>query len=326
MPTADTDGNSSTLTESTSAVLVLRQHLADFPILARVDPALSRDLQAGFLLPYLLDFDALTYRRWDYWLEAMEAGRLPEQPIPKIDFLASANTRARKMLETTLDRIPVYGSWQSMGAWEFFRYLLQWMLWGFGHPGYEEPKEPDGCEGASMRVYQTLNICAWMLWPYDLLGDLLAENAYGKSQGFFPTPMCLCKLTDAMLNMEQMEDIRRHAVHDPAVGTGRFLLAASNHCLRLSGQDIDPMMCMATLVNGYLFAPWLVKPFPFLRDEKPDCSQTNRVAERETTQNGPTNLDTATAAQQDDAEVFQFELIRNRRRRANEDERQGRLF
>jgi len=27
--------------------------------------------------------------------------------------------------------------------------------------------------------------------------------------------------------------------------------------------DIDPTVIKATLVNGYLFAPWLVKPFHF---------------------------------------------------------------
>src|SRR5579859_5587065 len=180
-------------------VLALRQQLADFPIQKNPDPSLKRDLAAGFLLPYLLDFDALTYSRWDYWFEAIENGALPDRAIPAVDWQYSAHPGARKMLETTLNCIPRHGSWQSMGGWEYFRYLLQWMLWSFGHQGYEEPKEPYGCEGASMRVYQTLNICAWMLWPYDYLGDLLAENAYGKGQGFYPTPMSLCLCISQMV-------------------------------------------------------------------------------------------------------------------------------
>ena len=27
--------------------------------------------------------------------------------------------------------------------------------------------------------------------------------------------------------------------------------------------EIDPLLCEATLVNGYLFAPWIVRPCPF---------------------------------------------------------------
>jgi hypothetical protein len=47
---------------------------------------------------------------------------------------------------------------------------------------------------------------------------------------------------------------------DPCVGTGRFLLHASNHTLNLSGTDIDSTLCKATLVNGFLYAPWMVRP------------------------------------------------------------------
>jgi hypothetical protein len=32
----------------------------------------------------------------------------------------------------------------------------------------------------------------------------------------------------------------------------------------LYGQDINPTVIKASLVNGYLYAPWMVKPFPFL--------------------------------------------------------------
>ena len=51
-------------------------------------------------------------------------------------------------------------------------------------------------------------------------------------------------------------DTRAMTVCDPCVGTGRLLLHASNYSLRLYGQDIDPTLCLATLVNGFLFAPW----------------------------------------------------------------------
>src|SRR5262249_31709739 len=130
--------------------------------------------------------------RWDYWTRTMLEGKLLDEPLPKIQFLSFPNARVRKMLEKSLDSIPDHGTggWQSMGAWEHFRYLLRWMLYGFAYPSQPElPPEP--YEGASMRLYQSLNICAMMLWPYDYFGDLLAENAYGKKQGFYPTPMTI---------------------------------------------------------------------------------------------------------------------------------------
>jgi hypothetical protein len=242
----------------------LRQHLRDFPINARPDPTLQRDLKPGFLLPALLEFDAMTYGRWDYWLEMVEQGRLPERPIPPIDWLPTADSRTRKMIEAALDAIPRHGEWRSLGGWQYLRYLLEWMLWGFAHPGTEEPKEPFGCEGASMRLYQVLNIHAWVLWPFDYLGELMAENAYGRRQGFFPTPMAICELLSRMTMDAATGDLRTQSVCDPAAGTGRLLLAASNRSLCLYGMDIDPTLCLAALVNGYLYAPWLARPLPFL--------------------------------------------------------------
>jgi hypothetical protein len=312
--------------DTPSAVVALRHELRDFAINSKPDPKLKRDLKPGFLLPYLLDFDALTYGRWDYWFEAVTEGKLPDRPIPPVDFLSSADPRTRKMLETTLNIIPRHGSWQTMGGWDYFRYLLRWMLWGFGHPGYKEPEEPDGCEGACLRVYQTLNICAWMLWPYEYLGDLLAENAYGKGQGFFPTPMDICSMMTQMLMSESDEDMRTKTVCDPAVGTGRFLLTASNYSLRLYGQDIDPLMCMATLVNGYLFSPWLVRPFPFLDGDLLDPAESQRVSDSIAAQAPPHIVEQIGETEHDSEEAFRFEPIKKRRRSKEADVRQGSLF
>jgi hypothetical protein len=255
----------------------------DFAICTKPDPDLTRALKPGFLLPYLLEFDALTYGRWQYWLEAMERGSLPDRPIPPIDWLDAPNARTRKMVLTALNCIPRHGCWETMSGRTYFTYLMEWMLWGFGHPGYVEPPEPADCEGASMRLYQVVNINAWSLWPADYLGDLLAEHSYGKRQGFFPTPMAVSVMLASMLMGNGEQDLRRKSVCDPAVGTGRLLLAASNYSLRLAGIDIDRTLCLATLVNGYLLAPWLARPFPFL-DTEPDAvsaEESNAWLQRE---------------------------------------------
>lgn len=63
---------------------------------------------------------------------------------------------------------------------------------------------------------------------------------------------------------DEKQDMRAETVLGPCVGTERMLLHASNHSLRLYGMDIDGTFCKATLVNGYLWAPWLVRPIPWL--------------------------------------------------------------
>lgn len=311
--------------EPFSPVQALRQKMRDFAINTMPDPNLSRDLKPGFLLPFLVDFDCLTYHRWDYWTAAMCHMALPPEPIPQIDWLSSPDPRTRKMVETTLNAIPRHGSWQSMDGWSYFRYLLEWMLWGFGHPGYEEPKEPFGCEGASLRVYQILNICAWMLWPYDYLGDLLAENAYGQKQGFYPTPMSISTLMAQML-FDETADHRTQTVYDPTVGTGRLLLVASNHSLRLYGTDIDPLMCMATLVNGFLFAPWLVKPFPFLDRDNLDPDMSRQTSDSIAKQAPPHIAEQLGETEHDEELTHRFEPIKKRRRKGESEVKQGCLF
>jgi hypothetical protein len=158
-------------------------------------------------------------------------------------------------------------------------YFLDWLLFGFGHPGYDLPDEPSGCSGASMRLYQMFNLNLLTAYPHDYLGDILAINHFGKRSGFYPTPMPVCILMTQMLMHDVISgdlaeipargrhDSRLETVCDPCLGTGRLLLTASNYSLRLYGQDINDTVIKAALVNGYLYAPWLVKPLPFLDSE-----------------------------------------------------------
>lgn len=171
------------------------------------------------------------------------------------------------MLEASLDCIPQHGSWRTWGGWSYFDYFLSWLLFGLGHKGQSEPPdEPAGCQGASDRLYQVFSLDAMMLWPHDYFGCLLAESSYGKSQGFYPTPHHICEFMTQMV-CDEKRDMRTETVCDPCVGTGRMVLHASNYSLRLYGMDIDGTLIKATLVNGYCYAPWLVRPIPWLDQE-----------------------------------------------------------
>jgi hypothetical protein len=57
-------------------------------------------------------------------------------------------------------------------------------------------------------------------------------------------------------------DPRALRVSDPAVGSGRMLLHASNCSLSLWGPDLDPLAVALCQVNGALYAPWLSFPLP----------------------------------------------------------------
>ena len=227
---------------------------------------LERPLQRGWLLPYLLRLDTQLWGRWDYWAEMKESGKLAAGPIPQIEWAhtgESCTGIGYKALTHALEHITPSGHWHSWGTWSNFAYFLDWLLFGFGHPGQmEEPPEPSDAEGASQRLYQAFDLGPLMVNPGDYLGNILAENAHGRNLGFYPTPMSVTTMMVAMLM--GAGDHRTETVCDPCVGTGRMLLAASNHSLRLYAQDINPIVIKVTLVNGYMYAPWLVKPLDFL--------------------------------------------------------------
>lgn len=246
-------------------VLQIRTALANYdPPKPKADftPA-EGAIYRGWLLPYLLKADAMTWRRWEHWAEVMTAGQIiPDRPIPRIEFEPMAlGTATYKHLEKCLNLVPRYGEWRTWSNWNNFDYFCDWLLYGFGHLA-ELPKEPEGCDGACARLYQFFNVVQFLAYPSDYFGDILAENAHGRHLGFYPTPLCICTMMAAMTFGD--EDCRAKSFCDPCIGTGRFPLVASNYTYRIFGMDINPTVIKCTLINGYLYAPWLVKPFPFL--------------------------------------------------------------
>ena len=112
----------------------------------RLVPDLERDLTHGWLLPILCETDSRLSGRWDYWLQCQSRCALPDRPIPKVEFLASPEKSVWKMLTASLDAIPSSGSagWGGWSGWSHFRYLLEWLLFGFGDSSQLEPPYPSG--------------------------------------------------------------------------------------------------------------------------------------------------------------------------------------
>jgi hypothetical protein len=249
----------------------------------KINPDCQFDLGHGWLIPYLMYLDLLTWKRWDYWAKTLEAGKLLDEDIPQIEFGTGRGSGfegesgvTRRHLEECLDLIPNYGGggWLGWSSWEFFNYFLRWLLYGFGFPGQPElPKEPPGCKGASSRLYQYFELGYLILHPWDYWGAILAENRYGRTLGFYPTPMPVVNLMARITFSEQLSKTQN--VYEPCLGTGRMLLYASNYSLCLYGQDINGTVIDAALVNGYCYAPWMVQPIPFIGG---DMIQGNTLA------------------------------------------------
>ena len=219
---------------------------------------LKRDLKPGWLLPILLEIDARTWGRWSHWFNIMELQRIGDAPIPQIQF-DPHQQHGKKMIERCLNAVTNYGGWQGWSSFKYFNFFLDWLLFGFGY-NRTLPEEGSEMAGASMRLYQLFNLETLIAFPNDDLGDMLAENAHGKHNGFFPTPLDLCSLM-AQMNYSD-GDNRAMSVCDPCLGTGRMLLVASNYSYRLYGMDKDETVLKAAIVNGFMYAPWMVKAFP----------------------------------------------------------------
>jgi hypothetical protein len=261
-------------------------------------------LPHGWLLPWLLAADEFLWQRWRHWNETMTAGRIIA-PIPKIQW--AMNGAGFKVLDRSLSAISKYGDWRGWGNWSAFDYFMDWLLYGFGHKGQPQPpEEKTEYQGASDRLYQVFNLETLLAYPHDYFGDILAENQHGRHLGFFPTPM---QVSDFMVLMTLGEgDARAKTVMDPCVGTGRMLLAASNHSYRLYGCDINSTVIKATLINGYLYAPWLVKPFPFLDAALTNPARSPDVSES-IAQQAPAQLH---CTEHDAAMQWKFEPIKKR--------------
>ena len=275
----------------------------------KLDPHLKRDLKHGWLFPYLTQIENLIWGRWLYWQEcqlmpevAWERWKLektialienrkpeaipkfviehilPDREIPQISW--GFNEQAEKMLIDCLDAIPVSGSWNSWSSWTYLRYFLHWLLFGLGHPAYKELlEEPQGCEGASMRLYQLFDLTYLLMFPYDYFGRLLPQISGKKAQqatGFFPTPMVVSEFISKILDSNCSRDklARVHTVNEPAVGTGSMLLTQSNYNLCAIGIDINRDLLECALIQFALYAPWYYCPIWWLGNTDLICGNS----------------------------------------------------
>lgn len=217
-----------------------------------------------FLITQLADFNPQATGRWPYYLRTFEAGRLLDEPIPQVEFLSSHEPRARdglKMIEKAVDIV-----FEETGSHAALPALVDWLAYGMAVSKDPSPLS----DKIQEKLYRHWNLEPLLTVPSDYFGTLICEYRGGgwrNKTGFYPTPHNVCEMMARMLfhdghRVVDGRDSRTLTVCDPAVGTGRMLLHASNHSFCLYGQDIDPLVCKVTMLNGVMYAPWLAFPFP----------------------------------------------------------------
>ena len=77
--------------------------------------------------------------------------------------------------------------------------------------------------------------------------------------------------------MIMTEADKTKTVSDCCVGTGIFLLHASNFSLRLYAQDISLDMCKMTTANAFIYIPWMAYPSEDLIDWKTQEDYSNAL-------------------------------------------------
>ena len=264
------------------------------PLKTECIPSLKRELKPGWLMPYFYNIDSMLHGRWEYWqrlqliptekynllqesdrdkrLANIQEHILPVEPIPQIDFdegCVLERDKGRKMLDICLDKMLTGSGYICMMS--RIEYLLDWLLYGFGHPHpwfKKLPLEPRGCEGCSMVLYQLFDLFRLLYRPKDYWGTLIAQHKGKSSQkhtGYFPTPGNVSTMMGKML-MSHQKDARLEVGCEPAIGTGVMTLEPSNHILSMVGTDIDKLLLKATLVNWYLYCSWFAMPVWYLAD------------------------------------------------------------
>ncbi len=214
--------------------------------------------------------------RWLHYMRTMEAGRLLDEPIPRINLTSMPSPAGLKMIEKCVELLSYRDS-----PWTAFEKFVAWLAWGLAVSKHMPEIEP----ATSEALYRTFNFESLILQPHDYLGHYLADN---RSKGwnpnaYFPTPETVCEMMASIVfegkDKDDGRDPRLRLVQEPAVGTGRMLLAASNYSYCLSGQDIDKLVVEICLCNGAFYAPWLSFPFP---DRILNASRNDRTTEQST--------------------------------------------
>jgi hypothetical protein len=214
----------------------------------------------GWLIPYLINGDLIfNNARWLFWLRCLKDRHIPNEELPQIKFIPSSGdpkvTAVRKHIEKAIDHIAY-----KTGAWDALQSLMSWLLWGLGQSNLEFPRLN---EEQHMWLYKYFQLGLLQETPHDYWGDIIAErkgNGDWNRSAFYPTPENVVQFMTEMTVGDCNEKGIFKTALDPCVGSGRFGMYLSNKLIFIYGNDIDPVVIKAALINMNIYAPWVALP------------------------------------------------------------------
>lgn len=263
---------------------------------------LDEYFKPGFLIlahTYLED-KHIGRSRW--WIPHYFQNKVPDTPIPQIDWLAAAGRPERQQALKLLTNAIAYGSLEK---------FLSFILYGLGDSREEYWKTgyPDEVNRWEKALDEAFPIMYAFPWPY--FTDLIEQNSskgFKDVHGFFATPMqiteMMCKL--AMIDGSNAIDA---TVCEPCVGTGNMLLAASNYSINLYGMDRCKTVLMGCLIHMHMYVPWAIAPLKQTVEQRPKFD----LAPRQVT----VEDDEAKAAALDEKIVAEEKPKRTRKKKAS---------
>lgn len=263
---------------------------------------LEQKTEWSWMVPYLLAGDSMFgVGRLNWWLGSFETpSGIPAGDIPPIHFQGVGSSQVRSGLPTMGidgEQLSPMGARKHIdriisklgGSWEAALYLVRWLHWGLGLCARDATRPREPYEGWADTLYRDFKLGVLQAADSDVLGGIFAERhgAGWNPHAFYPTPHPLCEL---MVQMTMSGDMGKvSSVCDPCVGTGRFLLHASNYSINLWGMDIDEIMVMVCGINLALYAPWGVYMTAGTRaslDRVRDDQSTIRIMDEARAENG----------------------------------------
>jgi type I restriction-modification system DNA methylase subunit len=243
----------------------------------------THKLTHGWLMPYLVGIDELTNKRWEYWLKVQQLSPVAYyeyltkgltdkfvteaihcHDYPKLSF--SEDKATYNYINSIIDLICGDRSINGIDAFDF---LLDWLLFGFGHEDFtESPASPSRDKDMNNKLYEYFDLFPLLMNPYDYFGLMLPDLfSQGRNQkvGFFPTPMSICIAMSEMISGDDKPTIGRF--QESAAGTGSIVLAWSNKGLNASITELSDICTKASLVNCYLYAPQFARPLFYLANQ-----------------------------------------------------------
>lgn len=240
------------------------------------------EIKPGWLLHRLATEESAVVGRYLHWRTLHDSQRLLDIPIPKIEFRSKPHSDAIDFFHHLFQLINPNWNQSAESRYQTLEYLVDWFLWGVGHPSAPNQPDPDRwTTDAHSKLHQVFSPIPMLVYPYDYFGHFLRSCKLKK----YANPLSPERIDYLLKSLFPLKwgDYRQHVIGEPDVGTGDLMIRLAGYSYNVIGfqridDDFDPLMTKIAIANAYLYAPWIVFPFEFLNQEPMTEAQANIAA------------------------------------------------